>query len=191
MIRKFVLLALLVPMMLLAGEKELIPNPCKLLEKAELEKIVQIPLKPGRLRDNRNTFDGLNCFYYSAEPFEKHGSVTISIDTTASMKATDSIWESAKNRYDKEKYAYQQALKRQNKADSYHKIEGLGEDAYWDNVSLTILDGGNYINIRASGGPQMSAHSSEELNKMVNERKLQLSLKIAERVLQKLKQQDQ
>ena len=191
MLRKFILIVLMLPMVLLAEEKELIPNPCKLLEKAELEKIVQIPLKPGRLRDNRSTFDGMSCFYFSAKPQEKHGSVTISIDTTASMKATDSIWESAKNRYDKEKYAYQQALKRENKSDSYHPVKGLGEDAYWDHTSLNILDGNTYINIRASGGPQIIAHGSRELDKMVNERELQLSQSIAKRVLQKLKQQAQ
>ncbi|MEA3455447.1 MAG: hypothetical protein U9R26_02965 [Campylobacterota bacterium] len=167
---------------------ENIPNPCELLALKEVENVVKVPLKPARLRDDRSHFGGMSCEYFSAKQFEKPGGAKITLDTTSSMKATDSIYESAKKLYDKQKYAVKKALKRQHKEDTFLKMDKLGDDAYWIGNSLRILDGDTYIVIIASGGPKLSAHSSEELDKKVSERKLTLSKELAKLVLERLEQ---
>lgn len=166
-----------------------IPNPCKLVTQAEANKIMNIPMQSGRLKDGRSYFMGLTCTYFSKDRFEKPGSVEITVDSTQSMKETDSIYESAKDHYDKEKNAHIQALKDHNKADSFHKIDGIGDDAYWYNPSLTILYKDFYIVIRTHAGGGMSASSSEDLQKKVEARNLSVSKQIAQLMLSKLKSQ--
>ncbi len=164
-----------------------IPDPCNMLTHQEIEKIMNIPMKEGKSKDYRNIFGGLGCNYGSINMFEKSGSVSITIDTTKSMEETGYIWESAKERFDKEKYAYKNALKRRNKASTFHKIKGIGEDAYWNHSSLKILNKDTYIYIRVNAGAGMSASNSEELHKKVDAKNLSVSKKIAQRILEKLK----
>ena len=158
----------------------------QLLTRKEAEKIVQVPLKPGRLSDDRSYFQGMSCQYLPVQMFEKGGSATLSIDTTANMKATDSIFGSAKEQYGKELYAHKQALARQHKEKSFTRVEGLGDDAFFTDPSLTILDGDTHIVIRASGGPKITAKDSETFDKKMKARNLELSKKIAKEVLKKL-----
>lgn len=186
-----ILFSMILLTMLSAGDKVLIPDPCKLLTQQEIEKIVQVPMKPGRLRDGRSYFSGMSCEYFSLKQFEKPGSVKITIDTTASMKATDSIYESAKELYSKQKYAYKEALKDHHKEDTFLRVEGLGDDAYWVENSLRILDGNRYIAVSASGGPKLSAHSSQELDKKVQSRNIALSKEVAKLVLERVGQKKQ
>jgi hypothetical protein len=152
-----------------------------------VEKVLKIPMQPGRLGRSGAVFGTLSCTYLSKERFEKSGSVVLTVGTTSFMKENDAIFESAKEKYDKEKYAYMEALKRQGKSDTYKPIEGLGDDAYWGSVALKILQGDADINIRVSATSGMSARSSQELDKMTKERNLAVSKEIAKIVLPKLK----
>lgn len=145
-------------------------------------------MKPGRLKDNRTTFNGLNCSYASIDQFEKSGNVSITINTTADMKKSDSIFGSAKEMYDKKRYAYREALKRRNEADTFQEIKGLGSDAYWNGTSLNILNSDTTVTIRVSGGFGLSAHNSQELDKKVEAKKLGISKEIAQSVLEGLEQ---
>ena len=165
-----------------------IPDPCKLLTQQEAEKIMGIPMKTGRLKDGRSYFMGLTCDYFSKDQFGKFGSVNITVDSTQSMKETDSIYDSAKDHYNREKNAHIQAWKDRHLG-NIHNIEGLGDDAYWLDPSLRILYQDFYIVIRAHAGAGMSAANSEALQKKVEERNLSVSKQIAELILAKLKAQ--
>lgn len=167
-------------------QAENIKDPCQLLTQQEIEKIMNIPMKAGQLKDHRSYFLGLGCWYRSVQQFEKSGSVNITIDTTQNMKETDSIYTSAKDHYDRQKYAYIKALKGRNEENRFHKIEGLGDDAYWNHVSLIILNKDSYINIRVHASAGMSANSSEELQKKIDVRTLSVSKEIAQLVLKRL-----
>jgi hypothetical protein len=175
--------------LLLASESKNTLDPCQLLTKQEAEKILKVQMKPGRLNKSGAVFGTLSCNYLSVDRFEKSASVTLSVGTTTFMKANDAVFESAKEKYEKEKNAYLEALKRQNKTDTFLPVEGLGDDAYWGSVSLYILQGDAYINIKVSATAGMSAKSSQELKKMVKERNLAVSKAFAKIVLPKLKQQ--
>jgi len=170
-----------------AAQAEDIPDPCKLLTQVEAEKIMGIPMKPGRAKDGRSYFMGISCKYFSKDQFGKSGSVAITIDSTQSMKKTDSIYTSAKDHYDRKKNALIQSLKDHSQAALFHKIENIGDDAYWHYPSLTILNKDLYIVIRTHAGGGMSAPSSTELQKKVEARSLSVSKQISQLILDKLK----
>ena len=168
------------------AEQYLIPDPCKILPKNEIEKIVQAPLKDGRFSDDRSSFEGLKCRYLPAKMFENEGAATITIDTTASMKATDSAFSSAKEEYEKKLYAHKEALKRQHRENEFTPVEGVGDRAFFTDPSLTVLYGDYHIVVRASGGPKITAKGSEEFDKKTKARKLELAKKLAQEVIDKL-----
>ncbi len=167
-------------------QAESIPDPCKLLTLQEVEKVMSIPMKPGKLKDGRSYFKGLSCWYTSVARFEKTGSIDITIDTTQNMKETDSIYASAKEAYDREKYAHIEALKYHHKENTFHPIKGLGDDAFWYDPSLTILNKDSIITIRVHAGAGLSANGSEELRKKVEAADLSVAEKIAQLVLKRL-----
>jgi len=164
-----------------------IPDPCKLLTHQEVESIMQIPMKPGKLKDHRSTFQGMSCWYISVDRFEKTGSIDIKIDTTQSMKENDSIYESAKDEYDRQKYAHIEALKYHHKENTFHPIEGMGDDAFWYDPSLTILNKDAIIIIRVHAGAGLSAHSADELRKKVEAADLSVATKVAKLLLERMK----
>ncbi len=167
-------------------QAENIPNPCELLTHQEVEQLMNIPMKEGRLKDSKNQFIGLVCSYFSVNLFDKSGSITLTIDTTQSMKETDSIYASAKDHYDRQKHAYIEAQKEQNKLNAFPTIEGLGDDAYWNHVSLIILDKDTYLDIHINAGAGMSGKNKDEVQKKVEERNLTIAKKVAALILQKL-----
>ena len=189
MVRKIVIVLALLTAMLFAGKTEVSLDPCKLLTQQEAESVLKTKMKPGRLNKSGAVFGTLSCDYLSVDRFEKSASVTLTVGTTAFMKANDAVFESAREKYEKEKNAYLEALKRQNKTDTFLPVEGLGDDAYWGSVSLNILQGDTYINIRVSATAGMSAKNSQEMEKMVKGRNLAVSKAFAKIVLPKLKQQ--
>ena len=189
MVRKIVILFTVLAASLLASESKSTLDPCRLLTKQEAEKVLRVPLKAGRLNKSGAVFGTLSCSYLSVDRFEKSASVTLTVGTTSFMKENDAIFESAKEKYDKEKYAYKEALKRQKKTDTFESIKGLGDDAYRGNVSLNILQGDACVDIRVSAASGMHAGSSQEMEKRTKEKNLALSKEIAKIVLPKLRQQ--
>ena len=177
---------LLLLMIVSAVQAESIPNPCKILTLQEVENIMHIPMKPGKLKDHRSTFQGMSCWYLSVDRFEKTGSIDIGIDTTQSMKETDSIYESAKDEYDRKKYAHIEALKYHHKENAFHPIKDMGDDAFWYDPSLTILDKDAIIIIRVHAGAGLSAHGSEELRKKVEAADLSVATNIAKLLLKRI-----
>ena len=187
MIRKITILFFVLTALLLAAEKSTELDPCKLLTKQEVEKVLGTEMREGRLSKSGAVFGTLSCSYLSVDRFEKSASATLTIGTTAFMKANDAVFESAKEKYEKEKNAYKEALKRKNRADTFEAVEGVGDDAYWGTVALHILQGDAVLAIKVSASSGMSAKSSQELKKMVKERNFTLSKEIAKIVLPKLK----
>ena len=165
-----------------------IPDPCKLLSVVEVESVMQISMKKGRLRDSRSTFSGMTCNFDSQNKFEQSGSVSINIETTANMKAADHIFTSCKEKYEKQKYAVIEALKRQNKADTFHPIEGLGDEAYWIGNSLRILSRETLLEIRITGGFGLKGKDKPTLEKQLEEKRMSVAKEIAQRTLEKLGQ---
>jgi len=184
-LKKIVLFGIVCMLSWAAGSED-IPDPCTLLTVQEVENVMHIPMKEGRFRDGRNTFNGLQCTYFSKNRFEKSGSVNITIETTADMKATDHIFESVKEMYEKQKYAYGQALKDKKKGKSIHFVKGLGDEAYWNGISLNILNKDTYLDIRISSGFGLSSNDSRILEKRVEEKTLSASLAIAKQILNRL-----
>ena len=152
-----------------------IPNPCKLLSLEELTKIMQIPMKEGQLKDSRKSYNGLVCNYYSIDQFGTSGNAKITIETTEDMKVHDHIFDSAKKKYEKEKYANEQALKRQQKSDRFLEFTGLGDDAFWNGSILRVLYKDTYLAIHITGGFGLTASNSEEMKKKSLEKKLAIS----------------
>jgi hypothetical protein len=186
MLRKlFLVLSILATALFAGGEKGAL-DPCQLLTKQEAEKVLGTAVKPGRLNSSGTLFGTLSCEYLTVDRFEKSGSVTVMVGTTAFMKANDAIFESAKEKYEKEKQAHIQALKAQHKGKSFDAIEGLGDDAYWNGVGLSILKGETYLSIRVSASSGLHAKSAHKLAKKSSEKNLALSKEIAQIVLPKL-----
>lgn len=187
MLQKWLLRTILTTGILLSVvQAETIPDPCELLTHQKTEEIMGIPMKKGRLKDSRALFVGLVCSYLSVDQFDRSGNVKITIDTTQSMKETHSIYLSAKDRYERQKYAYTEALKDQNKLDTFKKIEGFGDDAYWDRVSLIVLVKDIYLHVRVKAGAGMKAESSEALYQKIEAKNLALSKEIAALVVENL-----
>lgn len=182
-LRKTVLSSVLV---ISAIQAESIPNPCELLTHQEVEQLMGIPMKEGRLKDSKNQFVGLVCSYFSVNPFDKAGSIELTIDTTQSMQETNSIYTSAKDHYDRQKNAYIDAQKDQQKLDTSLTIEMLGDDAYWNHVSLIILDKDTYLDIHVKASAGISGKNKEEVQKKVEEKNLSVSKEAAVLILQKL-----
>ncbi len=170
----------------LATASESMPDPCKILTIAEVESVMQIPMKEGRLRDSRSTFYGLTCSYASQNMFEQSGSVSINIETTANMKETDHIFTSCKEKYERQKYAVIETLKRQNKEDTFHPVKGLGDEAYWIGHSLRILSKEMLLVIRITGGFGLKGKDKPTLEKQLEEKHVELAKEIAKRTLEKL-----
>lgn len=162
----------------LAAAAQKVPDPCSLLSAQEVEEVMQVPMKPGRLRDGRGSFSGLSCTYFSQNQFEQSGSVKIIIDTTADMQENGHIYPSAKAMYEKQKQAYVQALKRQNRSSEFQPVKGVGEDAFWDGSFLKAVSGDTYLAVSVSGGGKTDGASE----------KYSRSSTIARRILQRLKE---
>ena len=167
-------------------QAETIPDPCGLLTHQEAEEMMGIPMKEGRLKDGRDHFVGFVCSYFSVDQFDRSGSIKITIDTTQSMEESSSVHRSAKDRYERQKYAYSEALKDQGKADTFETIEGLGDDAYWNRVSLIVLVNDIYLDIQVKAGAGMKAENAEALYQKIEARNLALSKEIAALIIQKL-----
>ena len=160
MVQKWLQKTVLALVMVISGvQAENIPNPCELLTHQETEQLMGIPMKEGRLKDSKSLFVGMVCSYFSVSLFDKSGSIVLTIDTTKSMKETDSIYTSAKDHYNRQKNAYIKAQKDQNKLDSSPNIEGFGDDAYWNHVSLIILDKDTYLDIHVNAGAGITGKS--------------------------------
>ena len=114
-----------------------IPNPCKLLTQQEAETLIKVPVQPGRLRDEGRIVMGLTCTYYSQDMIGNPGTISIVIDTTESMKKNGSVYESAKDEYDRILRAHTEAMKEKHLP--VHKVSGLGDDALWLSPKLTVL----------------------------------------------------
>ena len=188
MIRKISFVLAVLTTLLLATEVENVLDPCQLLTKQEVEKVLKRPMKAGKLGKSNALFGTLSCSYLSVDRFDNSASAVLNIGTTTFMKENDAVFESAKEKYEKEKNAYMGALKRQNKADTFEAVKGLGDEAYWGTVSLHIFKGDTFINIKISASAGMRAKSSQEMEKMVKKRNLTLSKEIAQIILQKLEQ---
>lgn len=167
-------------------QAETIPDPCGLLTHQEAEEMMGIPMKEGRLKDSRAHFVGLVCSYFSVDQFERSGSIKITIDTTQSMEESRSIHHSAKDRYERQKYAYTEALKDQGKTDTFEIIGGLGDNAYWNRVSLIVLVNDIYLDIQVKASAGMKAENAEALYQKIEAINLALSKKIAALVVKKL-----
>ncbi len=188
MIRKIAILFYMLSALLLAADKNTELNPCELLTKQEVEKVLGTKMQGSRLITSGTIFGTVSCKYLSVDLFEKSASATFTIGTTAYMKANDAVFESAKEKYEKEKNAYLGALKRRNEADTFEEIKGLGDEAYWGTVALHILKGDTFLKIKIKASAGMSAKSSQEMEKMVKERNFSVSKEIAKIVLPKLRQ---
>lgn len=188
MIRKKYIYLGVVLMMTFATSAESIPDPCKLFTVEDVEKVMHIPMKPGRLRDSRSSFNGMTCTYFSKKKFEQSGSVSINIETTENMKETDHIFTSAKAKYERQKYAIMEALKRQSKADTFRLLKGLGDEAYWTGDSLRVLSKDTFLEIRVTGGFNLKSNNWNALEKQLEEKKLTISKEIVQRTLEKLGQ---
>ena len=188
MIRKLSFVLAVFMTLLLAAEAGTALDPCQVLTKQEVEKVLKRPMKPGKLRKSNSVFGTLSCTYFSVDRFENSASVVLNIGTTSFMKENDAVFESAKEKYEKEKNAYLEALKRQNKVDTFEAVKGLGDEAYWGTVALHILKGDTFLNIKVSATSGMSAQSSQEMEKMVKERNLAVSKEFAQIILEKLEQ---
>ena len=189
MVRKIVVLFVMLATLLLAVENKSTLDPCQILTKQEAEKVLGTKMQEGRVSKSGAVFGTISCSYYSVDRFDKSASVILTIGTSDFMKANDAVFESAKEKYEKKKNAYLEALKRQKKTDTFLPIHGLGEDAYWGTVALNILKGDTYINIRVSATSGMRAKSSQEMEKMVKERNLAISKEFAKIILPKLEKQ--
>ncbi len=187
MIRKISFLLAAFMTLLLAAEVGTALDPCQVLTKQEVEKVLKRPMKPGRLGKSNSIFGTLSCTYFSVDRFENSASVVLNIGTTSFMKENDAVFESVKEKYEKEKNAYLGALKRRNETDTFEAVKGLGDEAYWGTVALHILKGDTFIKIKMRASAGMSAKSSQEMEKMVKERNLSVSKEIAQIILQKLK----
>jgi len=182
----FIIVSVWLGVFLFAQGSQETANPCELLSKQEVEQTMKIKMKEGRLRDNRSVFGDLSCKYLSVEMFEHSGSVTIDLAMTSDMKAHDAIYASAKEKYEKEKYAHLEALKSKHKEGTFHPLPGLGDDAYWGTVSLTVLKGEYYIKIRVLAGAGIQASGKEELEKKISAKNLEISKKFAKILLKKI-----
>jgi hypothetical protein len=183
MIRKITFFLALLSLLTSSLSAETIPNPCKLLSLEEITKIMQIPMKEGRLKDSRKSYNGLSCNYYSVDQFGKSGNAKITIETTEDMKAYDHIFDSAKKMYEKEKYASEQALKRQEKSNSFIELKELGDDAFWNGTILKVLYKDTYLSVYITGGFGLTATNSEELKRKSMEKKLGISKQIMRVIL--------
>jgi len=186
MMRKPYLYLGVILMMTFASSAESIPDPCKLLSVETIEEVMQLPMKEGRLRDSRSSYYGLTCSYFSHDRFEKSGNVSINIETTANMKKTDHIFPSCKEKYERQKYAVMEALKRQNKEDDLRSVEGLGDEAYWIGNALRILSKGTLLEIRVAGGFGLKAKDKDTVDKQLDEKHMSIAKEVAKRALEKL-----
>ena len=187
MIRKISFIFVALTTLLFVAEAESVLDPCQMLTKQEVEKVLKRPMKPGRLGKSNSIFGTLSCTYFSVDRFENSASVVLNIGTTSFMKENDAVFESAKEKYEKEKNAYLGALKCRDETDTFEVVKGLGDEAYWGTIALHILKGDTFLNIKVSASTGMSAKSSQEMEKMVKERNLSVSKEIAQIILQKLK----
>jgi len=185
MIRKIAFFLALLSVVTSSLLAESIPNPCKLLSLQEVTKIMQIPMKEGRLKDSRKSYNGLSCTYYSIDQFGTTGNAKISIETTADMKASEHIYNSAQELYKRQKLATQQAYKRQKKSDAFLELRGLGEDAFWDGYTLKVLDKDTYLAIHITGGFGLSASNAKELEKKSKAKKLGISKEMMSVILER------
>ncbi len=165
----------------LLGASE-IPHPCLLVTQKEAEAILKIPVQPGRHKDERAVFMGMRCTYYSKDPMARPASLTLVVDTTESMKKSDSIYESAKDEYSRILRAHAEAMRQKRR--SVHKIEGLGDDAFWLSPKLTVLYKNTYFTVTAH--PNVEAMVSVASGKKHEERALVAAKKAAQIVLKKL-----
>ena len=161
---------------------EEIPDPCTLLTQQEAETLLQVPVQPGRLRDEGRIIMGLTCTYYSQDMIGKPGTISIMIDTTKSMKKNGSIYESAKDEYYRILRAHTEAMKEKHLP--VHKISGLGDDAFWLSPKLTVIYKDTYFTITAH--PHVTTMGTEPWREKAEAVQLSVSKSVAKLVLQRL-----
>jgi hypothetical protein len=124
-------------------------DTCGLITKDEIEKIQGAPLKDVKGSENSDDYYRIGQCFYTADPFNKSVSLTVTQSNPDSPKAKNprDFWNQAFARYtesgkdEKEEEEREKGDKRKKESLEEHeeheggqppkKIEGLGEGAYW------------------------------------------------------------
>ncbi len=176
----FVLLAV-VSSGALAQGKAGTPNPCDLFTKAEAETLFKEAVSDGQT--GKSAMPALStCKYSSMKKGVAYG-VTIKIATTDALRQ-EGFYSSAKDVFTRQKKA---RMSSEDTAKQVKVVRGLGDDAFWNGHDLWIVRGDYFVNIVANSFLEGSFKSTEAMQKARYEQDLDLSCKVAEKVVKKIK----
>jgi hypothetical protein len=157
------------------------PNPCDLLTKAEAETLLKEAVSDGQT--GKGVMPAVSTCKYS---FKKKGAtygVTIKVATTDALRQ-EGFYNSAKDVFTRQKKA---RMLSEDTAKQMKAVPGLGDEAFWNGNDLWIIKGDYFVNIVAGSFLEGSFKSTEAMQKARYEKDLELSRKVAEKVVQKIR----
>ncbi len=153
-------------------------DPCKLVSERQISDLIKdFGYKKARYVDGRSYFMGQSCQY-----FGDGKTVFIGIEEKADFESGENIFSSAKEKFEKEKQAASPGV--------ITVIDGIGDAAIWNHVSLKFLKDGNLYTIRVRAGKGISGSGKVEVENKVERMNLNYSKALAKIILeQKEKEQ--
>lgn len=115
-------------------------DPCKLLTKAEAQKILGAPVKDAMITHDVGFAPGTKCSYFTAAPMEVAGgvwSVSVEVFDQATFDKQGSYFKSPSQAYHR---GYKAATS--VSTNEVKDVAGLGDSAYWNGHVLAVLDRG-------------------------------------------------
>jgi hypothetical protein len=156
-------------------------NPCDLFTRAEAGMVLRETVSDGQT--GKGAMPVVNTCRYS---FQKKGAsygVTIKIATTDALKQ-EGFYSSAKDVFARQKKA---RMSSEDTAKKVKVIQGLGDDAFWNGHDLWIVKGDYFVNIVANSYLEGTFKNTEAMQKARYEQDLEISRKVAEKVIQKIR----
>ncbi len=154
---------------------------CELLTKVEAEALFNETVWSQRA-GKVSAPAGNNCTYF----FKKKGgtfSVKLKVSSSEEIK-NEGIFKSARDIFDRQKKA---RMANENTAKQLKSVAGLGDEAFWNGFDLWIVKGDYLVNIFARSPLEGSFKNKEAMEKARADQDLDLSRKVAAKVLPKVK----
>ncbi len=145
-------------------------DPCKLVTTEQIENLIKdFGFKKFRYVDGRSYFAGQSCDY-----FGNGKSLTIAVEEKEDFLGDKNIFSSAKEKFARQKKAAAPGI--------LHTVEGIGDEAIWNGVSLEFLKDGSIYTIRVHATKGLVGKSPKELEQI----NLDYSKAIANMILKKI-----
>lgn len=155
-------------------------GPCELYTQADAEALFNEQVSYGVVR-TVTLPAGETCRYTFNKKEDVFG-LTVKVSTTHAI-GKEGIYDSAEDVFQRQIKARKNSA---HAAKTFKEVQGLGDGAFWEGISLYVLKGNILVIITVHSVLEGSFNNREAMDAAHEEQNLALSLKVAETVLSRL-----